>query len=154
MYCFNVHLMIFCHHTMSGHVPLDWIYNYVCCCDSSALCKSLRVWALARTHLNHVNSNLFVQLPGVPREDNSLKLFGKTLTCLTGLILELTSTTRDVSSSLGPDAPLLRRVRALELRTRHAGPHWRCLPPLHLVPNHFEWFGIIVFGRVRPSVYV
>ena len=39
------------------------------------------------------------------------------MTCFTGLTLELTSTTRDVSSSLGLDVQLLRRVRALELST-------------------------------------
>ena len=38
---------------------------------AAMLCiESLRVWALARTHLNQVNSNLFVQLPCVPQEDN------------------------------------------------------------------------------------
>lgn len=64
------------------------------------------------------------------------------MTCFTGLILELTSTTRDVSSSLGPDAPLLRRVRALELstargRTALAAPDTPA--PVGAACRHYNW---------------
>ena len=42
------------------------------CAAAAAMLRieSLRIWAQAGTHLNHVNSKLFVQLPRVPQEDN------------------------------------------------------------------------------------